>query len=137
MSLQPLQFMINLRLLLILSCLSMLLRLVFLCLMHQHPSFFILFFSDIDFNNFFLKVCAYKDGEVIIDTAAGVLGNYDPRPVQPDSLFPVFSVTKAITAGMLHWLVDNGCVIEFYECQRFIFSNQMIQILFVYFYINN
>ncbi|KAL6207718.1 hypothetical protein ACLB2K_018672 [Fragaria x ananassa] len=55
-----------------------------------------------------VQVCAYKDGEVIIDTAAGVLGRYDPRPVQPDSLFPVFSVTKGITAGMLHWLVDNG-----------------------------
>ncbi|KAG6591650.1 hypothetical protein SDJN03_13996, partial [Cucurbita argyrosperma subsp. sororia] len=54
------------------------------------------------------SVCAYKDGEVIIDTAAGVLGRYDPRPVQPGSLFPVFSVTKGITAGMLHWLVDNG-----------------------------
>lgn len=55
-----------------------------------------------------IQVCAYKDGEVIIDTSAGVLGKYDPRPVQPDSLFPVFSVTKGITAGMLHWLVDNG-----------------------------
>ncbi|KAG6649392.1 uncharacterized protein LOC122315961 [Carya illinoinensis] len=55
-----------------------------------------------------IQVCAYKDGEVIIDTAAGVLGRYDPRPVQPDSLFPVFSVTKGITAGMLHWLVENG-----------------------------
>ncbi|KAI5673036.1 hypothetical protein M9H77_13400 [Catharanthus roseus] len=55
-----------------------------------------------------IQVCAYKDGEVIIDTAAGNLGRYDPRPVQPDSLFPVFSVTKGITAGMLHWLVDNG-----------------------------
>lgn len=55
-----------------------------------------------------IQVCAYKDGEVIIDTSAGVLGRYDPRPVQPDSLFPVFSVTKGITAGMLHWLVDNG-----------------------------
>ncbi|KAJ6295221.1 hypothetical protein OIU76_027665 [Salix suchowensis] len=55
-----------------------------------------------------IQVCAYKDGEVIIDTAAGVLGRYDPRPVQPDSLFPVFSVTKGITAGMLHWLVDKG-----------------------------
>ncbi|KAI4316173.1 hypothetical protein L6164_024179 [Bauhinia variegata] len=55
-----------------------------------------------------IQVCAYKDGEVIIDTAAGVLGKYDPRPVQPDTLFPVFSVTKGITAGMLHWLVDNG-----------------------------
>ncbi|KAF6141775.1 hypothetical protein GIB67_027953, partial [Kingdonia uniflora] len=55
-----------------------------------------------------IQVCAYKDGEIIIDTAAGVLGRYDPRPVQTDSLFPVFSVTKGITAGMLHWLVDNG-----------------------------
>jgi len=52
-------------------------------------------------------VCAYKDGKVIIDTAAGVLGRYDPRPVQPDSLFPVFSVTKGVTAGMIHWLVDK------------------------------
>ncbi|XP_058222316.1 uncharacterized protein LOC131332233 [Rhododendron vialii] len=55
-----------------------------------------------------IQVCAYKDGEVIIDTSAGMLGRYDPRPVQPDSLFPVFSVTKGIAAGMLHWLVDNG-----------------------------
>ncbi|KAM1089160.1 hypothetical protein ACFX19_017177 [Malus domestica] len=55
-----------------------------------------------------VQVCAYKDGEVIIDTAAGVLGRYDPRPVLPDSLFPVFSATKGITAGMLHWLVDTG-----------------------------
>ncbi|XP_027329559.1 uncharacterized protein LOC113845985 isoform X2 [Abrus precatorius] len=55
-----------------------------------------------------IQVCAYKDGEVIIDTAAGVLGKYDPRPVKPDSLFPVFSVTKGITAGMIHWLVDSG-----------------------------
>ncbi|POO03895.1 Lipopolysaccharide core heptose(II) kinase [Trema orientale] len=55
-----------------------------------------------------IQVCAYKDGKVIIDTAAGLLGKYDPRPVQPDSIFPVFSVTKGITAGMLHWLVDNG-----------------------------
>jgi aarF domain-containing kinase len=62
-----------------------------------------------------LKVCAYKDGEVIIDTAAGVLGKYDPRPVKPDSLFPVFSVTKGITAGMVHWLVDNGYVVKCYE----------------------
>uniref|UniRef100_M1CW66 Ubiquinone biosynthesis protein coq-8 n=1 Tax=Solanum tuberosum TaxID=4113 RepID=M1CW66_SOLTU len=56
----------------------------------------------------YFKVCAYKDGEVIIDTAAGVLGKYDPRPVQPDSLFSVFSATKGICAGLVHWLVDNG-----------------------------
>nr|XP_043622105.1 uncharacterized protein LOC122593719 [Erigeron canadensis] len=57
-----------------------------------------------------MHVCAYKDGKVIIDTAAGVLGNYDPSPVKPDTLFPVFSVTKGITAGLLHWLVDKGKV---------------------------
>ncbi|XP_020275190.1 uncharacterized protein LOC109849732 [Asparagus officinalis] len=55
-----------------------------------------------------IQVCAYKDGKVIIDTSAGVLGRYDPRPVQSDTLFPVFSVTKGITAGMVHWLVDKG-----------------------------
>ncbi|KAJ8752280.1 hypothetical protein K2173_003916 [Erythroxylum novogranatense] len=54
-----------------------------------------------------IQVCAYKDGEVIIDTSAGVFGPDDPRPVQPDTLFPVFSVTKGITSGMLHWLVDK------------------------------
>ncbi|CAN0859362.1 Esterase/beta-lactamase LipL [Linum grandiflorum] len=54
-----------------------------------------------------VQVCAYKEGKVIIDTAAGVLGRYDPRPVQLDSLFPVFSATKGLTAGLLHWLVDN------------------------------
>lgn len=45
---------------------------------------------------------------MIIDTAAGVLGKYDPRAVEPDSVFPVFSVTKGITAGLVHWLVDKG-----------------------------
>ena len=59
-------------------------------------------------NLFLPQICAYKDEKVIIDTAAGMLGKYDPRPVQPDSLFPVFSVTKGITAGMVHWLVNKG-----------------------------
>ncbi|KAK9065646.1 hypothetical protein SSX86_015047 [Deinandra increscens subsp. villosa] len=54
-----------------------------------------------------IQVCAYKDGKVIIDTAAGVLEKDDPRPVQPDSLFPAFSVTKAVTAGMVIWLADK------------------------------
>ncbi|CAI9284939.1 unnamed protein product [Lactuca saligna] len=55
-----------------------------------------------------IQVCAYKDGKVIIDTAAGVMGKDDPRPVQPDTLFPVFSTTKGVTTGMIHWLVDKG-----------------------------
>ncbi|CAM6101459.1 unnamed protein product [Calypogeia fissa] len=55
-----------------------------------------------------VQVCAYHDGKVIIDTSGGVLGKYDPRPVEPDSLFPVFSVTKGVTAGLIHWLADQG-----------------------------
>ncbi|KAD4178589.1 hypothetical protein E3N88_27180 [Mikania micrantha] len=55
-----------------------------------------------------IQICAYKDGQVIIDTAAGVLGKDDPRPVQPDTLFPVFSVTKGVVAGMVHFLADKG-----------------------------
>nr|XP_048331176.1 esterase/beta-lactamase LipL-like isoform X1 [Ziziphus jujuba var. spinosa]XP_048331177.1 esterase/beta-lactamase LipL-like isoform X1 [Ziziphus jujuba var. spinosa]XP_048331178.1 esterase/beta-lactamase LipL-like isoform X1 [Ziziphus jujuba var. spinosa]XP_048331179.1 esterase/beta-lactamase LipL-like isoform X1 [Ziziphus jujuba var. spinosa]XP_048331180.1 esterase/beta-lactamase LipL-like isoform X1 [Ziziphus jujuba var. spinosa] len=70
-----------------------------------------------------IQVCAYKDGEVIIDTAAGVLGENDPRPVQPDTLFPVFSVTKGITAGMLHWLVDNGLL-----CRKLKFDENVANI---------
>eukprot|EP00252_Welwitschia_mirabilis_P011273 TRINITY_DN2536_c0_g2_i1.p1 TRINITY_DN2536_c0_g2~~TRINITY_DN2536_c0_g2_i1.p1 ORF type:complete len:761 (+),score=175.76 TRINITY_DN2536_c0_g2_i1:179-2284(+) len=55
-----------------------------------------------------IQVCAYKDGKVIIDTAAGILGKYDPRPVQHDSLFNIFSATKGVTAGLVHWLADKG-----------------------------
>ncbi|CAI9284923.1 unnamed protein product [Lactuca saligna] len=55
-----------------------------------------------------IQVSAYKDGKVIIDTSAGVMGKDDPRPVQNDTLFPVFSVTKGVTAGMIHWLADKG-----------------------------
>ena len=55
----------------------------------------------------------YKDGKVIIDTAGVVLGKFDPRPVQPDSLFSCFSVTKGITAGLVHWLVDQGYILIF------------------------
>ncbi|KAL5719107.1 hypothetical protein ACHQM5_011931 [Ranunculus cassubicifolius] len=57
-----------------------------------------------------VQVCAYKDGEVVIDSVAGVLGEDDPRPVQHDSLFSVFSATKGITAGMLHRVIDDGYV---------------------------
>lgn len=64
------------------------------------------------------QVCAYKDGKVIIDTAAGVLGKDDPRPVQLDSLFTVFSVTKGITAGMVHWLADKGYILCFFIATR-------------------
>lgn len=55
-----------------------------------------------------MQVCAYHRGAVVVDCAGGRLGRYDPRAVQLDSLFPCFSVTKGITAGLLHWLHDKG-----------------------------
>ncbi|KAL3566014.1 hypothetical protein D5086_031429 [Populus alba] len=64
-------------------------------------STFVMFFS---FDWCCVRKEMVKSG--IIDTAAGVLGRYDPRPVQPDSLFPVFSVTKGIAAGR-QWLIKH------------------------------
>ncbi|CAI5502554.1 unnamed protein product [Closterium sp. Naga37s-1] len=54
-----------------------------------------------------VQVCAYMGGEVVVDVAAGFLGRYDPRAVQHDSLFSVFSATKGVTSGIMHWLADN------------------------------
>nr|GEW96542.1 hypothetical protein [Tanacetum cinerariifolium] len=38
----------------------------------------------------------------LVENADRILG------IQPDSLFNAFSVTKGITAGMIHWLADKG-----------------------------
>ncbi|GJP49801.1 hypothetical protein CLOM_g8969 [Closterium sp. NIES-68] len=54
-----------------------------------------------------VQVCAYMGGEVVVDVAAGFLGRYDPRPVQHDSLFSVFSATKGVTSGIMHCLADQ------------------------------
>jgi aarF domain-containing kinase len=42
------------------------------------------------------QVCAYKDGERIVDVWAGRMGPEDERPVQPDTLFSSFSTTFEI-----------------------------------------
>eukprot|EP00898_Chlorokybus_atmophyticus_P007389 jgi/Chlat1/7651/Chrsp64S09158 len=55
-----------------------------------------------------VQVAVYEKGELVINTAAGVHGKYDPRPVMPDTLFNVFSVTKAVTSVLAHKLVEQG-----------------------------
>lgn len=55
-----------------------------------------------------VQVCAYHNGEVVVDTWAGQLGPHDPRPVQADSLFNCFSTTKGVAATALHILADRG-----------------------------
>ncbi|HEY4668194.1 MAG TPA: serine hydrolase domain-containing protein [Tepidiformaceae bacterium] len=57
-----------------------------------------------------VQVCAYKDGERIVDAWAGVMGPDDPRPVQPDTLFSSFSTTKGVAATALHILADRGII---------------------------
>jgi len=58
------------------------------------------------------QVCAYRNGEIIVDTWAGQFGPEDPRPVQADTLFSSFSTTKGPAAVALHILADRG-VIEY------------------------
>ncbi|KAJ3097729.1 hypothetical protein HDU97_004579 [Phlyctochytrium planicorne] len=54
------------------------------------------------------QVVVFRNGELVVDGAAGVMGVFDPRPVEIDSLFPVFSCTKAITAASAHLLIQQG-----------------------------
>jgi CubicO group peptidase (beta-lactamase class C family) len=56
------------------------------------------------------QVCAYKDGERVVDTWAGQIGPQDSRPVQSDTLFPSFSTTKGVAALALHILADRGII---------------------------
>ena len=56
------------------------------------------------------QVCAYRNGDVIVDTWAGQMGPADPRPVQADTLFNCFSTTKGVAAAALHILADRGLI---------------------------
>jgi CubicO group peptidase (beta-lactamase class C family) len=56
------------------------------------------------------QVCAYRNGERIVDTWAGVMGPRDDRPVQADSLFSSFSTTKGVAATAVHILADRGII---------------------------
>ena len=57
-----------------------------------------------------VQVAAYQDGKPVVDAWAGQMGPNDPRPVQPDSLFLSFSVTKGVTALAIHILADRGII---------------------------
>jgi CubicO group peptidase (beta-lactamase class C family) len=55
-----------------------------------------------------VQVCAYKDGDVVVDCVAGAMGPHDARPVQPDTLFNCFSTTKGVAALAVHMQADRG-----------------------------
>lgn len=55
-----------------------------------------------------VQVAAYADGELVADAWAGETGH--GTAVDGDTLFPIFSVTKAVTATALHIQARRGLV---------------------------
>jgi CubicO group peptidase (beta-lactamase class C family) len=57
-----------------------------------------------------LQVAAYKDGKLVIDTWGGVADPASGRKVDGDTLFNVYSVTKAVAATALHLQAERGLI---------------------------
>lgn len=55
-----------------------------------------------------LQVAAYLDGRLVLDCWAGVTDIRSGQPVDGETLFPVFSVTKGVAATALHLLAERG-----------------------------
>ncbi|CAK7237838.1 hypothetical protein SBRCBS47491_010168 [Sporothrix bragantina] len=57
-----------------------------------------------------LAVAAYYKGKLVVDSFAGEADPETGRVVDADTIFPVFSVTKGITALAVHMQVERGLV---------------------------
>src|SRR5690348_16720053 len=57
-----------------------------------------------------VQVTAYLKGELVVDVWGGLADETTKRPVDGDTLFPVFSVTKAVTATALHIQAERGLI---------------------------
>jgi CubicO group peptidase (beta-lactamase class C family) len=55
-----------------------------------------------------VQVAAYHRGQLVIDTWGGLADPASGRAVDGDTLFNVYSVTKAVAATAIHMLVDRG-----------------------------
>ena len=55
-----------------------------------------------------VQVAAYHRGALVVDAWGGVADPATGRPVTGETLFNVYSVTKAVAATALHLLVDRG-----------------------------
>lgn len=54
------------------------------------------------------QIAAVHDGKVIADVAAGTTGTSEDHAVTDDTVFPVFSVSKAVTATAAHIQIERG-----------------------------
>jgi CubicO group peptidase (beta-lactamase class C family) len=57
-----------------------------------------------------VQICAYRNGEPVVDAWAGDMGGAHGEPVRAETLFPIFSVSKAVTATALHIQAERGVV---------------------------
>ena len=55
-----------------------------------------------------LQVAAYFDGQLVVDAWAGVADASTGRLVDGETLFPALSITKVITATVIHLLAERG-----------------------------
>lgn len=55
-----------------------------------------------------VQFSAYHEGRLLVDAAAGQADPFTRRPVRQDTLFPVFSVSKGISATVVHRLAERG-----------------------------
>lgn len=53
------------------------------------------------------QVAVYHKQELIVNLSSGLMGRTDPRPVRPDTLFNIFSVSKAVAATTFHAVMDH------------------------------
>jgi CubicO group peptidase (beta-lactamase class C family) len=57
-----------------------------------------------------VQVAAYLKGELVVDVWGGLADETTGRMVNGETLFPVFSVTKAVTATALHIQAERGFI---------------------------
>lgn len=55
-----------------------------------------------------LQVAAYLDGKLVVDAWSGIAKPETGEPVNGDTLFLTFSCSKAVTATVIHQLVEAG-----------------------------
>lgn len=57
-----------------------------------------------------VQVAAYQEGTLVVDACAGMADPATARPVGRDTLFNGFSITKGITATVIHLLAERGAL---------------------------
>lgn len=57
-----------------------------------------------------LQVAAHRRGALVADICAGVTRRGGDTPVDPRTLFPIFSVSKAVVATALHLQAERGLI---------------------------